>query len=111
MHRYAAVPSNGKRSVTLGDIVLVHDRSHPRTFWKLGNVQRLIEGCDGCVRAAVIRVSSGPGATTFKRPVQLLYPLEINTGTDAETERKLEERRGEGKLVMDLGGMQQKLQD
>ena len=72
VHRYAAVPSIGKRSVTLEDIVLVHDGSHPRTIWKLGKVQRLIEERDGCVRAAVVRVSSGSEATTLKRPVQLL---------------------------------------
>ena len=76
---------------------MVHDGSHPRTFWKL---QRLIEGHDGCVRAAVVCVSSGSGANRFKRPVQLLYPLEISTGTDAETEWKLKERRDERKVVM-----------
>eukprot|EP00731_Ephydatia_muelleri_P027563 Em0019g436a len=99
VHRYAAVPNKRKRSVTLGDIVLVHDESHPRTFWKLGRVQRLMEGRDGCVRAAVVRVSSSSGATTIKRPLQLLYPLEIHTGTDAETMKKNEEGRDEGKLV------------
>ena len=99
VHRYDAVPSNGKWLVTLGDIVLVHDESHPRTFWKLGKVQHLIEGRDGCVRAAVVRVSSGSRETTLKRPVQLLYPLEINTGTYAETEEKLEERSKERRLV------------
>ena len=66
VHRYAAVPSNGKWVVTLGDIVLVHDESHLRTFCKLGKVQRLIERRDGCVRAAVVRVSFGSGATTLK---------------------------------------------
>lgn len=57
--RYAAVPSNGKQSVTLGDIILVHDEAYPKAFWKLGKVQHRIEGRDGCVRAAVVHVSSG----------------------------------------------------
>ena len=70
----------------MGDIVLVHDENHPRTFWKLGRVENLIEGHDGLVRAAVVRVASESGTTTLRRPVQLLYPLEMNDLDVEETE-------------------------
>ena len=43
-HRYTAIAGKGKRNAATGDIVLVHDDTHPRTFWKLGKVENLIEG-------------------------------------------------------------------
>ncbi|KAL5488551.1 hypothetical protein EMCRGX_G017505, partial [Ephydatia muelleri] len=77
-HKYTNITGNGKRYAAMGDIVLVHDENHPRTFWKLGKVENLIEGHDGLVRAAVVRVASESGTTTLRRPVQLLCPLEMN---------------------------------
>ena len=65
-------------------MVLVHDDNHPRTFWRLGRVEQLIQGSDGHVRGAVVRVSSKTGSTTWRRPLQRLYPLEIKQ-PDAET--------------------------
>ena len=85
-HKYMATSCNGKRYAATGDIVLVHDENHPRTFRKLGRVERLIEGHDGLVRAAVVRVASESGTTTQMRPVQLLYPLELNDLGTVETE-------------------------
>ena len=70
----------------LGDIVLVHDEAHPRTYWRLGKVEKLIKGCDEQIRAAVVRVASRSGTNTLKRPVQLLYPLEKNHADHEETE-------------------------
>eukprot|EP00731_Ephydatia_muelleri_P009492 Em0005g78a len=77
-HKYTNITGNGKRYAAMEDIVLVHDENHPRTFWKLGRVENFIEGHDGLVRAAVVRVASESGTTTLRRPVQLLYPLEMN---------------------------------
>jgi hypothetical protein len=63
--------------ISVGDVVIIHDDS-PRGFWKLGLVERLIEGRDNEVRGAVVRVKSGQGASSFlKRPIQRLYPLEV----------------------------------
>ena len=61
----------------MGDIVTVHDDNHPRGLWKLGRVRELIPGADGNIRGAVIRVQSGGGHSTIKRPIQRLYPLEV----------------------------------
>eukprot|EP00731_Ephydatia_muelleri_P009508 Em0005g94a len=85
-HKYTNITGNGKRYAAMEDIVLVHDENHPRTFWKLGRVENLIEGHDGLVRAAVVRVASESGTTTLRRPVQLLYPLEMNDLGVEETE-------------------------
>jgi hypothetical protein len=73
--------SKGKESastVKVGDIVLLHDDSLSRSFWKLARVQELITGQDGKTRGAVVKVPASDGKiTTFRRPLKLLYPLEI----------------------------------
>ena len=61
-----------------GDVVLVHNQDHPRGFWKVAQVEKLITGRDGLVRGAALRLPSKNGQlTTLQRPIQLLYPLEI----------------------------------
>ena len=79
-HRYSASPRGSNKEITIGDIVLVHDEKHPRAFWKLGRVEKLIKGQDGNVRGAVIRFHSNTGTSVLKRPSQMLYPLEIGCG-------------------------------
>ena len=66
------------RRITIGDIVIIHDDAHPRGLWKLGKVEKLITGADGHTRgAAVLVLSSGRHTTILKRPLQRLYPLEV----------------------------------
>ena len=61
-----------------GDIVIVHDEAHPRGLWKLGKDEKLITGADGHTRGAAVRVlSSGQHLSVLKRPIQRLYPLEV----------------------------------
>ena len=76
-HRY----SRGKETtdtVEVGDIILLHDDALPQSFLKLARVQELITGCDGKTRGTVLKVSDGNGkTTTLRRPLQLLYPLEL----------------------------------
>lgn len=60
--------------IAVGDIVLVHSENKRRGFWKLAKVEDLITGQDGAVRAAV-RVGR---STILRRPLQRIYPLEIN---------------------------------
>lgn len=79
-HRYGTSPQGGNKEITIGDVVLIHDEKHPRAFWKLGKVEKLIKGQDGNVRGAVIRVHSNTGSRVLKRPSQMLYPLEIGCG-------------------------------
>ena len=59
--------------------MLVHDEYHNRRFWKVAWVEKLIEGSDGQVRGAVIRVHSrGMKTMLLRRPLKCLYPLEIS---------------------------------
>ncbi len=76
-HRY----SRGKEpasTIEVGDVVLQHDDSLPRSFWKLARLVELITGRDGKTRGAVVKVPYRSGRTiTLRRPLQLLYPLEL----------------------------------
>lgn len=66
--------------IAVGDIAVVHDEDLLRGLWRLAKVEGLITGADGLVRGATIRVkSTNRRASTLRRPVQRLYPLEINS--------------------------------
>ena len=78
-----------KAEVEVGDIVLVHDENHPRSFWRIGRIKNLVSstGGDGQSRGAVVQVTSKGGKVTIlRRPLQLLYPLEINCKLTEESE-------------------------
>ena len=72
--------SKGLSPIDVGDIVVVHDQDHPRGFWKLAKVEKLLTGKDDHVRGATLRLPSKKGhMTTLQRPLQLLYPLELKS--------------------------------
>ena len=58
----------------INDIVLINDDKIPRHFWKLGRVTAVYPGRDGKIRSCEIKTET----SVLKRPVQLLYNLEIN---------------------------------
>ena len=66
-----------------GDVVLVQDDNVKRNKWKLAVVDRLIKGDDQRTRGAWVRLAKkGKQMTKMKRPIQKLYPLELNEKTD-----------------------------
>lgn len=76
-----------KEYVQEGDIVIIHDDNLKRNFWRLGLVEELIPGKDGMVRGAKVRVSvCGNRVTTWRRPVERLYPLEVNSVSEEPRE-------------------------
>ena len=84
-HRHTGLTSGSHPPVTVGDIVLVHDQDHPRTFWRLAKVEKLIESSDNKVRGARVRVGSKNGRSSIlRRPVQLLYPMEVQCSTETQ---------------------------
>ena len=80
-HRLMQVPGSNGKFVAIGDLVLVHDEKQPRFLWRMGKVENLIKGEDNIIRGAVVRVQSGGRTTNLRRPVQKLYPLELNLNT------------------------------
>ena len=73
---HRAKKDKGRGTIVAGDIVVVHDESQSRALWRLGKVERLINGADGNVR--------GKQPMTLRRPMQLLYPLEVRSTSEAE---------------------------
>ena len=77
-------------TVKVGDVVLVHDQDHPRGFWKMAKVQKLITGRDGQTRGAVLKVANKNGGhSTLQRPVQRIYPLGV-TQSEADGESDID---------------------
>ena len=48
---------SGDQTLHIGDIVSVHDESHPRTKWRMGVVHELIKGVDKKTRGAVVHIA------------------------------------------------------
>lgn len=59
----------------IGDVVLIHEFNQPKHMWKMGRIEETFMGRDGKVRSCAVRSPSG---FVFRRPVQLLYPLEVD---------------------------------
>ncbi|XP_064461641.1 uncharacterized protein LOC135371581 [Ornithodoros turicata] len=57
-----------------GDVVLISEEKVPRHMWKMGRVATVFWGRDKVVRACAVKL---PDKTVLRRPVQLLYPLEM----------------------------------
>ena len=49
--------------------------------WKIGVVERLIQGQDGVIRGAQLKA----GKTLIERPLQLLYPLQLTCNRPERT--------------------------
>ncbi|GBN52957.1 hypothetical protein AVEN_131216-1 [Araneus ventricosus] len=67
-------PTGTVREFKVNDIVLINDEKLPRHFWKLGRVVAVFPGRDGKVRSCQVKTNT----FVIKRPVQLLYNLEID---------------------------------
>ncbi|UYV66827.1 hypothetical protein LAZ67_4003014 [Cordylochernes scorpioides] len=61
------------RRIEVGEIVLIGNDQKKRISWPLGKVEEVLPGADGQVRVARVKTSG-----VFLRPVQRLFPLEIN---------------------------------
>ena len=76
------------KEAKVGDVVLIHDDSQARSKWKLGEITELIDSQDGYKRGAVLQVVTKKGKPSkLRRPVQKLFPLEVNTGNLHENEQ------------------------
>lgn len=79
IHEYQKLKGGAPRRVIQGDIVHIYTDKKPRQQWRLGKVEKLLWGRDNVARAAeVVTVDKSLNKTLLKRPIQKLYPLEIN---------------------------------
>ena len=95
LHRQKSRPERSI-SISVGDVVTLFEDNLPRSQWRLGRVEQLIPSSDDSVRAAVVRVITKTGRPgTVKRPVQKLFPLEVQDCVTND-EQPPQERRQEG---------------
>lgn len=71
------------KSVKVGDVVLLHEDNKPRLLWRLAVIQQTYQGRDGRIRACDVRLRN---QQILKRPIQLLYPLEISAAGAEDVE-------------------------
>ena len=78
-HRVHVSNSPDKEWAKVGDIVVIHNDDKQRGFWSTGRIEELLMGKDEKVRAAVVRVyTDQKRSRLLNRPVQKLYPIEVN---------------------------------
>lgn len=68
---------SGKPQLTEEDIVVVYSDDQPQRFWKLGGIEKVLQGANGRQHAATIRVSRNGRTLTLDHPIQHLYPLAV----------------------------------
>ncbi|GFW65083.1 integrase catalytic domain-containing protein [Trichonephila clavipes] len=61
------------KNLKLNDVVLVEGNVKSKLLWELGIIKEIFIGRDDNVRSCLIKPFKG----LFKKPIQLLYPLEI----------------------------------
>ena len=62
-HAYSPRSQNARTTLAPGDIVLVHNSDQPRMQWRLGRIERFLEGSDGAVRGVSLHVHGSHGHT------------------------------------------------
>ena len=66
-----------------GQIVNVYEDGNPRGLWRVGRIEHVIKSLDGKIRSAEVRSPTKTGrCVVLKRPIQHLYPLEVEPQGD-----------------------------
>ena len=73
-----------KMKISIGVVVLIKNADRNRRKWKIGTVDKLCYGRD-VIRAVQLR----SGKSFIQRPIQHLYPLELNCDINREKEKEL----------------------
>ena len=77
LREFHKASGDNQQVIRKGDDMIVHD-DKSRVQWKLAVVEELIEGRDGFVRAAHIKMDN----LRTTRPIVKLYPLEVSDTND-----------------------------
>ncbi|XP_037930962.1 uncharacterized protein LOC119665788 [Teleopsis dalmanni] len=67
--------ARASRSVNEGDIILVDDNLKTRLQWEMGVIKNVHHGRDNRIQACDVYMGNN---LTLKKPIQLLYPLEVS---------------------------------
>ena len=66
--------------------VMLFDENLKRGCWRVGRIESLVLGRDKVVRGAKVKVVSKGRTSFINRPVQKLYPLEVDTRVSIQKE-------------------------
>ena len=92
-------------------MVVIHDNG-PRTLWRLGRVTKLNHSKDNEVRSVILKVGDRDKKyTTLERPIELVYPLEINSnvGEDVTPEYGGEDEMRESLEILVITNSKKKM--
>ncbi|XP_074658631.1 uncharacterized protein LOC141911540 [Tubulanus polymorphus] len=93
-HRQQNKENSDRRKVKIGEIVLVHDEGKQRGEWRLGKITELITGSDDNPRGAFLKLGvRDKKSTTLRRPLNLLYPLEVQDSPELTRDAQAENVR------------------
>lgn len=81
-------------TIKIGDVVLVLEENKRRNKWKIGVIKSEIKGRDNVVRGARVRVVTKGKPKVISRPVQKLYPIEVQEEQEKIEDNKLQEGGG-----------------
>ena len=73
--------------IQLKDAVIVEEERQSRSMWRVGLVEELLQGKDGQIRGAKVRVPKTN--SILKRPVNKLYLVERMKDTDTEVDNEM----------------------
>ncbi|GFU30967.1 integrase catalytic domain-containing protein [Nephila pilipes] len=62
-----------EKDLKWGDVVLIEGTTKSKYLWPLGIIENVIIGRDGHISSCLVQTAKGQ----YKRPIQLIYPLEI----------------------------------
>eukprot|EP00794_Sanderia_malayensis_P015493 gene15493-17071_t len=76
----------------LGEIVSIAKDKIPRQRWALGKITKVFHGKDNIIRAVELKTSDSAGKSIIiKRPIQRLYPLEVDVEENKQDEKNSEQ--------------------
>ena len=79
------------KKIAEGDIVIIHDKSKPRSEWRLGKVSKLLMGEGGYARGVEVEIVDRRGdPKKLQRPLRPSYSLELANEIDAKEKEEVE---------------------
>lgn len=77
-----------KMKIQIGDVVMIKGNVKNKGKWNIGVVDKLYQGQDEVIRAVRLRA----GKSYYERPIQHLYPLELNCDMVNMVEKPVDDR-------------------
>eukprot|EP00794_Sanderia_malayensis_P017865 gene17865-19646_t len=75
-----------------GEIVSIAKDKIPRQRWAMGKITKVFHGKDNIIRAVELKTSDSAGKSIIiKRPIQRLYPLEVDVEENKKDEKNSEQ--------------------